>query len=53
MIYNKEECDNLLLIRERKLMERSIYGAMEMVPIAVRMSMDCQLQLDIERCNAM
>lgn len=35
------------------MLEKSIYSAMDSIPISVRSAMDCQFDLDIERCNAM
>lgn len=53
MIYNKEECDLLLNISLRKTVERSIISKLDDLPIAFRSAMDCQLELDLQRCDAM
>jgi len=53
LIYTIEECDAIRNIKERKELERSIYSSMDSLPIAVRTSMDCQFELDIQRCDSM
>ena len=53
MIYTSEECNIIYAIKERKELERSIYNAMDALPIGIRMAFDCQLQLDIRRCESM
>ena len=53
MIYSNEECQTLLLVEYRKTMERSVYFTIESLPIAFKSAMDCQLELDVMRCEAM
>ncbi len=53
MIYSKEECTLLSLIRERKELDRTIYAVIDALPQSVRLSADCQFELDIMRCDAM
>ena len=52
MIYNQEECAIVASVLQRKTLERSIYNSMESLPLSFRLSMDCQLELDIKRCQA-
>jgi len=53
MIFSNEECQMLLQVEYRKTLERSIYSTMDALPLAFKSAMDCQLELDIARCNAM
>lgn len=53
MFYTEEDCNLLLKTIERKQLERSIYNSIESLPIAVGSAMDCQMDLDIQRCRAM
>ena len=53
MIYTKDECDLLKDTIERKQIERSVYGSIEAFPPSFRSAMECQMDLDIMKCEAM
>ena len=53
MIYSTDECIVINGIRNRKILEKSIYNSMDSLPIAFRSAMDAQLDSDIARCEAM
>jgi hypothetical protein len=53
MIYSVEECGIILKILKRKELERTIFTTLETLPLSFRSAMDCQLSLDIKRCEAM
>jgi len=53
MIYSMEECNIIKSILHRKELERSIYSAMESLSLSFKSAMDCQLELDIQRCHSM
>ncbi|AMK13805.1 hypothetical protein AUP07_0756 [methanogenic archaeon mixed culture ISO4-G1] len=53
MIYSNPECNQIKRVIRRKEMEKVVYSSMEQLPIAVRTSMEAQLDLDIRRCHAM
>ncbi|WII07311.1 hypothetical protein PED39_06895 [Methanomassiliicoccales archaeon LGM-RCC1] len=53
MIYDSDECAVIESIRNRKSSERVIYNSMEFLPPSFISAMDCQMQLDLSRCDAM
>jgi hypothetical protein len=53
MIYSNEECRLLSLIRERKELDRAVYASIDALPQSVKLSADCQFELDIKRCDTM
>ncbi len=53
MIFSQSECDLLTQVMYRKTIEHSVYCTMDAFPISFRSAMDCQLRLDVARCDAM
>ena len=53
MIYSQEECGVISDVLRRKELERSIYSSMDGMSPSLRSAIDCQLDLDIQRCGAM
>jgi len=52
LIFSDEECEIIATIKQRKMVEQTVYRTLESLPVTLRTSMESQLDLDIKRCDA-